>query len=109
MRTSEIYDVLCSTGLPVAYLSFTEETAKPCPFICYFFAKDHDVIADNRNYVSVNHLYVELYTDNKNFSLERTIEEALNAAGIVWTRTESYIESELMYQIVYESEVIING
>lgn len=109
MTTREVKEMLESTGLPVAYLAFTNETAQPCPFICYFYAGDHDFIADNSNYAGINRLFVELYTDYKDFALEKRVEETLNAAGLVFSREESYIDTEQMYQIVYESEVIING
>jgi hypothetical protein len=77
--------------------------------ICYFYAGDNDFLADNSNYASINRLIVELYTDYKDFNLEKTVEETLNAAGLVFSREESYISTEQMFQIVYESEVIING
>lgn len=109
MTTRQVKEILESTGLPVAYLTFTNETARPCPFICYFYAGDHDYIADNSNYASINRLFVELYTDYKDFALEKQVEATLNAAGLVYAREESYIDTEQMYQIVYESEVIING
>lgn len=109
MTTQRVKEILEATGIPVAYLAFTNETAQPCPFICYFYAGDNDFIADNTNYASINRLIVELYTDYKDFSLEKTVEETLNAAGLVFSREESYISTEQMFQIVYESEVIING
>lgn len=109
MTTQRVKEILETTGIPVAYLAFMNETAQPCPFICYFYAGDNDFLADNSNYASINRLIVELYTDYKDFSLEKTVEETLNAAGLVFSREESYISTEQMFQIVYESEVIING
>lgn len=109
MTTQRVKEILETTGIPVAYLAFTNETARPCPFICYFYAGDDDFLADNSNYVSINRLIVELYTDYKDFTLEKKVEETLNAAGFVFSREESYINTEQMFQIVYESEVIING
>ena len=109
MTTQRVKEILETTEIPVSYLAFTNETAQPCPFICYFYAGDNDFIADNTNYASINRLIVELYTDYKDFSLEKTVEETLNAAGLVFSREESYISTEQMFQIVYESEVIING
>ena len=109
MTTQRVKEILETTGIPVAYLAFTNETAQPCPFICYFYAGDNDFLADNSNYASINRLIVELYTDYKDFSLEKKVEETLTAAGLVFSREESYISTEQMFQIVYESEVIING
>ena len=109
MTAAEIYNALRSTGIPVAYYAFTKETAKPCPFICYFFAGSDDFKADNSNYAGINHLFVELYTDHKDFALEKTVQDALNAAGIVYERSEEYIDTESMYQITFESEVVITN
>lgn len=109
MTTREVKEILETTGIPVAYLAFTNETAQPCPFICYFYAGDHDFIADNSNYTGINRLFVELYTDFKDFALEKQVEAALSAAGLVFSREDDYIQDERMYQTVYESEVIING
>lgn len=109
MTPSDIYNALTATGIPTAYYAFTKETAKPCPFICYFFAGSDDFIADNTNYAGINRLFVELYTNNKDFALEETVQDALNGMGIVYERTETYIDDEAMYQITFESEVVING
>ena len=48
-------------------------------------------------------------TDNKDFVLEGTIETALKNAGLAFTRSEVYITGERMYQINYNTEVLING
>ena len=50
-----------------------------------------------------------MYTDNKDFALEKTVQDALNAAGIVYERAEEYIDTESMYQITFESEVVITN
>lgn len=109
MTTQEIANMIDSVGVPYAYYQFSEATAKPCPFICFFYAGDDDFIADNKNYQKINRLIVELYTDTKDFYLETEVEDALNDHGLVYTKEEVYIDTERMFQITYESEVIINA
>ena len=50
---------------------------------------------------------IPVYTDNKDFAIENAVEAALNAAGLVFSRNESYIDTEKMYMVSYETEVII--
>lgn len=96
-------------NIPVAYYEFEQATAKGPPFICYFEAGSNDFIADNQNYQRIRPMVVELYTDNKDFSLEKKVEDALIANELVFTKSEAYIESERMFQISYNMEVVLNG
>ena len=95
--------------IPVAYLMFPDDdpTNPPTPFICYYYTGDDDLKADNTNYQKIRPLTVELYTDNKDFAIENAVETALNAAGLVFSRNESYIDTEKMYMVSYETEIII--
>lgn len=95
--------------IPVAYLMFPADDPSnpPPPFICYYYTGDNDLLADNTNYQKIRPLTVELYTDNKDFAIENAVETALNAAGLVFSRLESYIESEKMYMVSYGTEIVI--
>lgn len=95
--------------IPAAYFQFEKDTAKEPPFICYYYAGSNDVMADNKNYARVRPVIVELYTDNKDFALEKTVEDVFIANDIPFSKMEAYIESEKMYQITYNMEVVING
>ena len=48
---------------------------------------------------------VELYTDLKDPELEARLEMVLDAAGLFYNKTESYIDSEKLYEVLYEMEV----
>ena len=109
MTYQEVDAMVSSLGLPYSYYQFTEKTAQPCPFLCFYYEVSDDFAADNRNYQKIRPLTIELYTDDKDFALEAQIETALAAAGLVYSRSEVYIGSERMYQITYRMEVIING
>lgn len=109
MTYQEISNVVESIGLPCAYYEFQENTVKAPPFLCWLFTDSDDMYADNTNYSRIRPLAVELYTDIKDFVLETRVENALNAAGLSYTRSEAYIDSERMFQITYTMEVTING
>lgn len=106
MTRTEIAQMLDGIGLPVAYYSFPETGQAP-PFICYFYSGDNDFLADDSNYQKIDHLNIELYTDNKDFTTEATIEAALSGAGLVYTRAETYIDGEKLYEAIYETDVVI--
>lgn len=109
MTYQEIAEMIASVGVPYAYDHFTEDTAKPPPFICFYYDGDDDFKADNTNFQKIRPLTIELYTDNKDFALEAVIEATLNGNGLVYSRMESYISTEKMYMVTYQTEVIING
>ena len=48
-----------------------------------------------------------MYTDNKDFELEATTESVLASYGMVWSRSEEWIDSERMLEVIYEMEVVI--
>ena len=109
MTHQEIATMIAGIGLPNAYYQFSEDTAVPPPFICFYFTGDNDVIADNSNYQKIDELTVELYTDEKDFNLEAQVEDALNAAGLVYSRDETYIDSEQMHMTTYYTDVVITA
>ena len=50
-------------------------------------------------------LDIELYTDVKNPELENQIEEVLKRHEIYYTKSEVWIESESLYEVLYETGV----
>lgn len=109
MTYQQISNMIESIGVPYAYYQFPAGTEQPTPFICFYFPDADDFIADNTNYQKIEALMIEVYTDEKDFTLESTTEAVLKEAGLVYSRTESYIDSERMHMTVYETEVLING
>lgn len=109
MTLQEVANIVSSIGLPFAYHHFPENTGQQPPFICYYYPRSNDMIADGTNYQKINELVIELYTDNKDFTLENTVESVLKAHDFVYSREETYIESEKMYMVVFYMGVIINA
>lgn len=85
----------------VAYRAFPVGKAPKLPFICYLVNGTDNFIADSKVYETRTEVDIELYTANKDLATERTIEDALNDAYLIWDKSEDYIESEQCYEIVY--------
>ena len=56
-------------------------------------------------WINVQQLDIELYTDEKSPDTESRVEEVLTQHNIYYTKTESWIESEKLYEVLYEMEV----
>lgn len=107
MTTQEVAAMVAEIGVPTAYYQFPEGTGQATPFVCFFYSGDNDMLADDSNYQKIEHLIIELYTDNKDFELEQTVESVLASHGMVWTRAEEWIDTERMLEVVYEMDVIL--
>ena len=75
----------------------------------YYYPGDNDFKADDSNYQAIRQLTIELYCDNKDFALEKAVEDVLSSNGFVFAKSEEYIDSEKLYMTTYDTEVIING
>lgn len=107
MTTNEVAAMVAEIGVPYAYYQFPEGTGQETPFICFFYSYNNDVKADNSNYQKIERLIIELYTDNKDFDLERRVESVLESHDMVYSRAEEWIESERMLEVIFETDVII--
>lgn len=108
MTNKEVFEMLEETNLPVVYWSW-RNSAPALPYIVYYYPNSEDFIADNINYQSINALNIELYTENKDFTTEGILETVLKKYSLGYDKTETFLNSENMYQILYETEVLING
>jgi hypothetical protein len=107
MTPQQIYTMIESVGIPTAYHQFADGTGQQPPFICFFYGNSNDLAADNTNYLHVEQLYIELYTDEKDFALEKQIEDVLNANELVFAKEQTYIDDEHMHETIYTTEVIL--
>lgn len=101
MGLDEIKKMLDTTGYPVAYYAFKKRQEPP--FICYLEAETNNFFADNEVYQKITQIQVELYTAYKDRIAEARVENALSS--FCWDKTETFIETENVYQITYEFEV----
>ena len=106
MKMSEIEKMLDEIGIPYRYHHFKTKEAVSPPFICYLYPESDNYFADGEVYQKINRLYIELYTDEKNLENEIMIETVLDKYGFCYEKDETWIESEELYQVIYEMEVI---
>lgn len=103
MRIEAFKELLKTAGLPVAYYAFPENEAPQLPFICYLIPFTNNFSADGKVYQKINYVQVELYTKLKSPEIEEKVEEALSS--FYWEKTETYLEDEKCFEIIYELEV----
>lgn len=109
MNLAELKEILDQAGYPVAYSHFTESENNPVPdppFVCYLVTYSSNFSADNVVYKQVQNVQIELYTDIKDLEAESKIETVLNDNEIPFGTTESYIESEALFQKIYEVRLL---
>jgi len=106
MSTKEdIIPMLKRIGIPYAYDHFAEgESPKP-PFMVYLYPKANNFAADGVAYHKKDTLHIEVYTDKKDTSLEEKVEETMNMFGFFYLKSETWIPSEKMYEVLYQTEV----
>lgn len=101
----KILSILNALGIPFAYDHFAQGESPDPPFICYLIPGTNNFSADGVAYYKINQFNIELYTDLKDLSLERKIEEALDEASIFYNKSETWIESESLYEVLYTFEM----
>ncbi|MDE5936197.1 MAG: hypothetical protein K2G83_02185 [Ruminococcus sp.] len=105
MNYEEINEMMLEMGLPFAYHHFAEgESPKP-PFLIFLSPGENTFSADNLMYHSFKKLDIELYTDEKSPETEERVEEVLLHHNLYYTKTEVWIESERLYEVLYQLEV----
>ena len=107
MTLEGLYAVLVATNIPVTYHSWSDsDSERPAlPFMTYQVAYSNNFMADDKVYLAVQHIDIALYTAAKSPTTESTVETALDAAWLPWNKTETYLDSEKCFQIIYEVEV----
>lgn len=109
MTRKQVAKMVKDIGLPYAYYQFPDGTNQNPPFICFFFTGSDDLYADDTNYQRIEVLNIELYSSDKDFDSEALIENALVDNHLTFYKEENYIDSEKMFQIAYEMEVLITS
>lgn len=105
MTKPEVVQMVEEFGLPYAYDHFAEGESPEPPFVVYLYPKSDNFAADGTVYFKKDRLHVELYTDSKDLALEQKIEDVLDAHGIFYNKSEVWIQSERLYEVLYQMEV----
>lgn len=78
------------------------------PFITIHCDQPDNFAADNGVYCEKWNFRIDLYTTEKNLTLETDIKTLLNNNGIAWVKTEQYIDSDNVWEVEFEFEVLGN-
>ena len=105
MTYDGITNMLKEAGLPLAYDHFAEGESPEPPFLIFLFPGSDNMYADNGVYFKISQLNMELYTDKKDPELEEKLEDILTAHEIPWEKSEVWIDSEKMYEVLYQTEI----
>lgn len=105
MTHQEVMAMLTEMNILFAYDHFVEGESPEPPFLVFLYPGSNHFAADGRVYFKVNRLNIELYTDKKDVELEETVEAVLDRHGIFYGKSEVWIESENLYEVLYQMEV----
>lgn len=108
MTEKEVFQVVKSVGFPAAHHHFEEGQEPDKPYLVYLYPGTNNFSADGTVYQGINQLDIELYTDKKDLEAEKRVEAVLKEHGFFYEKTETYLESEKMFEVLYEMEVLIN-
>lgn len=102
MTLAEVKTVLDAVGIPVAYDRF--ETEQAMPYIIYKETSTRTLSRDDSVGVKISTIQVELYTVNKNLTLEATLEDVLDS--FIWNKTLDFDNEDEYYSSFYEFEIL---
>lgn len=97
----DVLSILAEIGLPFAYHHFAEGESPDPPFICYLTPGSDNFAADGKVYYKIDEYHIELYTDRKDPELEDSVEAVLDGHSIFYDKSEVWIESEKLYEVMY--------
>ncbi len=107
MTYNGIVEMLEETSLPFAYDHFAEGDSPALPFICFLFPSSDNFMADGQVYQKIDALHIELYTERKQPDVESRLEAVLDRYGIGYNKSEVWIDTEQMYEVLYSTGIIM--
>lgn len=105
MTQEQVLLMIKEIGLPCAYDHFAEGQSPETPFLVFLYPESRNFAADGVAYFKKNRLHIELYTEFKSAELEERVEAVLDRHGIFYAKSEVWIESERLYEVLYGMEV----
>lgn len=109
MTIENLVEMLQELKIPFAYDHFAEGESPEPPFICYLLPGSNNFAADGKVYFKVNEVHIELYTDFKDLALEKKVEDIFDSRDIFYNKSETWIESEKLYEVLYIFEMEVKS
>ena len=101
----KIINMLEEIGIPFAYSHFAEGESPEPPFMCYLLPRSDNFSADGAVYHKLSVVHFEVYTDKKDRTLENRVEDVLDKNNIFYNKSEVWINSEKLYEVIYTFEL----
>ena len=101
---NELVQLITEMNIPFAYDHFAEGESPDPPLICYLLPNSDNFSADGKVYHKLSVVHLELYTDKKDTVNEAKVEMVLDTHEIFYNKTETWIESEKLYEVMYTFE-----
>ena len=105
----KIVSIINEMNIPFAYDHFSEGESPDPPFICYLLPGSDNFSADGLVYHKMQTVHIELYTDRKDPVTEADVENVLNKNRIFYNKSEVWIPSEKLYEVIYSFEMEVNN
>ena len=104
----KIVSIINEMNIPFAYDHFSEGESPDPPFICYLLPGSDNFSADGLVYHKMQTMHIELYTDRKDPDTETAVETVLDNNRIFYNKSEVWIPSEKLYEVIYSFEMEVN-
>lgn len=93
-------------GIPFRY-DHWKDTPK-APYGVYICEDGNKFFADGKIWLKLTNVILSIYTEKKDRDAEKIIEKMLDELGLPWEKSETYIESERLFEVDYTCEVIFD-
>lgn len=102
MKHKDIFNILKTLEIPVAYDHFTSDKDVAPPFMAYREIQSDTFKADNKTFYRDNEFEVELVTEKKNVDLEEKLEGLFDSNNIAYDKSDTIWDNdEKIYHIIY--------
>lgn len=105
MTLPELKKKIDTLGLPVAYHCFAPGQVPELPYIVYYADEDVGFYADDIVYYEECAVTIEVYSQQKDLTLEEKVKKLLNDNQLPYESYESFLDSENMYLKAYEFNI----
>ena len=105
----KVVSIINEMNIPFAYDHFAEGESPDPPFICYLLPGSDNFSADGLVYHRLQTVHIELYTDRKDPETETAVETILDNNRIFYNKSEVWIPSEKLYEVIYSFEMEVNN
>lgn len=103
MTLIDVYTRLGTLNIPLAYLAF--KSVQNPPYIVYYESGANFHGSDEKNYIKDMTVVIELYCENKNTQIEKSIENLFSDVEL--SKSEDvWIEDEQLIMVTYEFTTI---